>query len=431
MAPHTARHGAHRHSQGAVRTRTEQHVAPDATERVYEPATRRRKHATPEEIEYDIVVLFAERQSDLQQQGEDAYVCRTVRSIMHRAKFTSLSLSFSGVRGDALESIYASCPELRLLPTAVFSTEQAALLEEIVTILGPRMDTKRGLFKFPRYNGPHFEYNPASKITPQWFTMKNALNMVPADSGRPLIIMEDDVVLAEDFDTLLRAAILEAEQHRPSGEYAMSLYVGNSQNTQVNDAGEIEAIRLDGKQPTGSIELRWQFQEQKSLQDDAIKLGKTGFAGSVFERFQAKQAARKVRTRGDTPMIVDYYVWGHQAVVYNSPVHDDFRAFYTNCEQTMMKLLQKAKNGEPVSPDDEDPCIQVADWYNLSFISSRKPKTPFYTTRDSLVQHIGIRSSIQNVDGKENQLFHQNVELGTVSEDYTDAHALILRESLL
>ena len=101
------------------------------------------------------------------------------------------------MRGDALESIYASCPELRLLPTAVFSTEQAALLEEIVTILGPRMDTKRGLFKFPRYNGPNFEYNPASKITPQWFTMKNALDMVPADSGRPLIIMEDDVVLAE------------------------------------------------------------------------------------------------------------------------------------------------------------------------------------------------------------------------------------------
>ena len=409
MAPHTARHGAHRHSQGAVRTRTEQHVAPDATERVYEPATRRRKHATPEEIEYDIVVLFAERQSDLQQQGEDAYVCRTVRSIMHRAKFTSLSLSFSGVRGDALESIYASCPELRLLPTAVFSTEQAALLEEIVTILGPRMDMLRldnvsgNTIVASDGQATDVKLNPASKITPQWFTMKNALNMVPADSGRPLIIMEDDVVLAEDFDTLLRAAILEAEHQHRSGNFALSLYRPSSDYAKISESGDATSLRVG---PHGT-------------KPDAIR----------------KSYARTRRgQRGIVPLIERRYIMGQQAVVYSAHVLDAFRTFFAHCEHTIattLRIMSEKNDGNGDGDGDGDAsqagasavpgqtlCIEVTDNFNQRFVASMKNSMGFYTTMDSLVQHIGKLSAIQTGKGTVNQLFHYNVELGDVSEDY-------------
>ena len=409
MAPHTARHGAHRHSQGAVRTRTEQHVAPDATERVYEPATRRRKHATPEEIEYDIVVLFAERQSDLQQQGEDAYVCRTVRSIMHRAKFTSLSLSFSGVRGDALESIYASCPELRLLPTAVFSTEQAALLEEIVTILGPRMDMLRldnvsgNTIVASDGQATDVKLNPASKITPQWFTMKNALNMVPADSGRPLIIMEDDVVLAEDFDTLLRAAILESEHQHRSGNFALSLYRPSSDYAKISESGDATSLRVG---PHGT-------------KPDAIR----------------KSYARTRRgQRGIVPLIERRYIMGQQAVVYSAHVLDAFRTFFAHCEHTIattLRIMSEKNDGNGDGDGDGDAsqagasavpgqtlCIEVTDNFNQRFVASMKNSMGFYTTMDSLVQHIGKLSAIQTGKGTVNQLFHYNVELGDVSEDY-------------
>ena len=62
----------------------------------------------------------------------EQYICRTVRSIQHRARYTNLYLSFSGVDGPELESLRNECPELRGVPTAVYTEEQMTAVREII-----------------------------------------------------------------------------------------------------------------------------------------------------------------------------------------------------------------------------------------------------------------------------------------------------------
>ena len=222
----------------------------------------------------------------------------------------------------------------------------------------------------------------------QWYTMMNAHNIVPTGTGRHVIVMQDDVVLAEDFDELLRRALLEAEEK--GDDYLMSLYVANSMQVQINADGEI--VPLMNRKGKLAVDPNWNVFNDKEGQEP--------------------------RSRGSDPLLLETYIWGHQAVVYSASIADEYNAYFAKCERSMMRTLEAAKSGDEFS--DEMPCIQVDDLFNKKFRAGRKKSTPFYTTHDSLVQHIGLSSAIQNIDGLENMLFHHNVELGTVSEDYGD-----------
>ena len=90
------------------------------------------QHDTAGSTEYDIVVSFTKRDNE-------QYICRTVRSIQHRARYTNLYLSFSGVDGPELESLRNECPELRGVPTAVYTEEQVTAVREIIEYVGPTM----------------------------------------------------------------------------------------------------------------------------------------------------------------------------------------------------------------------------------------------------------------------------------------------------
>ena len=259
----------------------------------------------------------------------------------------------------------------------------------------------------------------------QWYTMMNAHNIVPSGTGRHVIAMEDDVVLAEDFDELLRRALLEAEEKGDA--YAMSLYVGNSKEEQVSADGEVTKLYFSSDDSGEGLAFDPQWYdvtgtppnpsrdpvEEKEFVEYHTKFG-------LIKMPVIKRVSKHTgRIRGSDPMLVEAYVWGHQAVVYSAGIADDFRAHFAKCERSMMRILEAAKYGD-VHLIDEEPCIQVADFYNKNFVRNREKSTPFYTTRDSLVQHIGFSSAIQNIDGLGNMLFHHNVELGTVSEDYGD-----------
>ena len=366
-------------------------------------------------MEYDIAVIFTKRSED--------YVCRTVRSIIHRARYTRLYLSFSGTRGEDLERMHASCPEIKALPTAVFSENQASAIREIIDVAGPVLDAvgKIHVDIFQSVEGPtSLAMNPASKIIPQWFTIRNALQMVPEGTGRHLIVMEDDVVLAEDFDELLRSAVAEATLELRDDDFAISLYVGDSQTVQVTEDGTMKAMhRMDideARRRRGkSTDPRW----------DALKMG-PGPLDIIIDEYD------DARARGVPPILAEDYVWGHQAVLYSAGVIDDFRDSFRSCERDTVALMERIQAGKvtrsmytnPAGPRYfgvtlEKPCMQAADIYSPSFIQNRDEYTPFYTTKDSLVQHIGVSSTIQNTEsGKLNQLFHYNVELGNVSEDY-------------
>ena len=264
------------------------------------------------------------------------------------------------------------------------------------------------------------------RLSMQWYTMMNAHNIVPSGTGRHVIAMEDDVVLAEDFDELLRRALLEAEEKGDA--YAMSLYVGNSMEEQVSADGEVTELYVETRQGK-RMEAR-DFKWSVISQGGSGQRGPTPMWGGPtkyrWQRHMEKVMnsssgtdTGKPRNRGSKPMLVEAYIWGHQAVVYSTGLADDFRAHFAKCERSMMRILEAAKYGD-VHLIDEEPCIQVADFYNKNFVRNREKSTPFYTTRDSLVQHIGFSSAIQNIDGLGNMLFHHNVELGTVSEDYGD-----------
>ena len=254
----------------------------------------------------------------------------------------------------------------------------------------------------------------------QWYTMMNAHNIVPSGTGRHVIAMEDDVVLAEDFDELLRRALLEAEEK--GNAYGMSLYVGNSKEEQVSADGKVTNLYVETRgRRIDASDYKWSVVARGG---SAWMLGSIpNWGGRMKYRRQrnmdevTNSGRDGLRKRGSLPMLVEMYVWGHQAVVYSAGIADDFRAHFAKCDRSMMRILEAAKAGD-VHLIDEEPCIKVADFYNKIFMSSGNVYTPFYTTRDSLVQHIGFSSAIQNVDGKANQLFHHNVELGTVSEDY-------------
>ena len=126
--------------------------------------------------------------------------------------------------------------------------------------------------------------------------------------------------------------------------------------------------------------------------------------------------------RGTAPLIEAQYTMGHQAVLYSAAVIDNFRDFFAECASRMKNMLdvRLAKEDDQLAGDAAVRlCIEVSDNYNRRFVAS-KEKMTFFTTRDSLVQHIGRASAIQMAQGKLNQLFHYNVELGDVSEDYDD-----------
>ena len=255
--------------------------------------------------------------------------------------------------------------------------------------------------------------------------MMNAYNIVPSGTGRHVIAIQDDVLLAEDFDELLCRALLIANAQGKT--YAMSLYLPNSPYVQYAKLGE--ATTLLTRKGGNAQDRRFLFEETNEHANvngsASPKPGKNGRRKRKYRwqrHMEKKNNGGKTvrsRVRGSEPLLVDTYVWGHQAVVYSSAILDDFRAYFARCERSMMRILEATKAGD-VHLIDEQPCIEPDDIFNKSFMRKRNrtTHTPFYTTRDSLVQHIGISSSIQNIDGKANQLFHYNVELGTVSEDY-------------
>ena len=371
----------------------------------------------PDELLYDIVVIFTARESE-------QYICRTLRSIVNRARYSTLYLSFSGMRSDALTEIRASCPEMRSVQTVVFSRRQAEEAAEIVDELSPFMKVYMN-DNLATTDGPAvMKLSRAEKNVPQWYTMKNALNVVvPSGAQRHLIVMEDDVVLAEDFDDLLRTALLEAEAQTPDGMFGLSLYVGDSVSVQVDDNGETTALLrwTDGK--TAS-DPQWKtFSETQSAMDVSDERAGAPASGSDGDRI-----------RGSRPLLIDKYVWGQQAVLYSAKILDSLREHFMACEQDTLALLQRAREDDldAVAVADRKQkklCLEPIDTFNRVFFESFDHHVPFYTTCDSLVQHIGLTSSIQNIDGMANQKFHENVALGTVSEDYDNTMARMIRES--
>ena len=120
---------------------------------------------------------------------------------------------------------------------------------------------------------------------------------------------------------------------------------------------------------------------------------------------------------------------GQQAVVYSASVLDAFYDFFEECERTMTTSLRlaskKTKSDESgVSASSDVPagdlCIEVSDNFNRRFVASMARTMSIFTTTDSLVQHIGKVSAIQMGNDAVNQLFHYNLELGIVSEDYSN-----------
>ena len=90
-----------------------------------------------------------------------------MRSIQHRARYANLYLSFSGVDGPELEGLRDECPELRGVPTAVYSEEQVRRVREIIEYVGPIMDMLE-LDMMHTSDGPTtVKMNPARGIVPQ------------------------------------------------------------------------------------------------------------------------------------------------------------------------------------------------------------------------------------------------------------------------
>ena len=393
-------------------------------------------------VAYDIVVLFSRRE-------KEQYICRTLRSIIHRARYTGLYVSFSGLRDDELASMRIMCPELESLPTAVFSSEQAADIDTIVRHIGQLMDTNV-INTMETADGPvKLTLNKAENNVPQWYTMKNAIHIAAPDAARRhLIVMEDDIVLSEDFDELLRAAIVEAEA--TSDAFAISMYIGDSDSVQVSEDGELVRL-LDQNGEAASIDPRWKTLTRSSsvinwivdrLQYNTYVINlvtRSTLARMVASRIIDNRVHAAPRDRGSRPLLVDKYLWGQQAVLYSRGIVDDFRAYFEACEEETISTLRHAtsKTQSLDGNDDHDGrtheqmqmCIKPIDIFNAEFMRHRSTYSPFYTTMDSLVQHIGLSSTIQRGDGRANKLFHYNVALGTVSEEYDETDAMVVRES--
>ena len=119
------------------------------------------QHDTAGSTEYDIVVSFTKRDNE-------QYICRTVRSIQHRARYTNLYLSFSGVDGPELESLRNECPELRGVPTAVYTEEQMTAVREIIDYVGPTMKLRYEQDQLRTSEGPiMIKMNSAQGNVPQ------------------------------------------------------------------------------------------------------------------------------------------------------------------------------------------------------------------------------------------------------------------------
>lgn len=366
-------------------------------------------------------MLFTKRETE-------QYMCRTLRSIMNRAQYTSLYLSFSGESNAELKSLREMCPEIRAVPTAVHSPQQAKVMSDEITYLRPFMRTVL-IDNMETEDGDMvtMKMNSIDKNIPQWYTMKNAINMPPPDSGRHLIVMEDDVVLAEDFDALLRASIVEAEAQ--GDVFALSMYIGNSQSMQVTEDGAVKPLVHESGHL--AVDQRWEDVMYDVEGDDKKEFWKVGWRASRKERRARRNLrTRKERIRGSSPMLVNEYVWGQQAVMYSAGILPSMRAFFDSCERETSAFLKRAKRRDVDEERRQKKkiCIKPIDVFNADFMNSFEMHVPFYTTKDSLVQHIGISSTIQNIDGVANQKFHQNVELGTVSENYDDQAALMIHE---
>ena len=414
-----------RSAAAAAESNTKTTTATDMTMNVMK---KEQEEEEDETSAYDVAVLVAKRE------GEQ-YTCRTVRSIMHRARSSArIYLSFSGTDGEELEELRADCPELRGLTTAVFSPQQittmAAIIETTrrsisINIKNVKVaandttnDTTNDDTNDDSLRAIHIKMNPASKYVQQWFTMKNALDILPLEtSTRHLIVMEDDVVLAEDFDTLFRSQVAEVIA-KTGPEFALSLYIGDSQMMQVQEDGSVSKLLTSTGAP-------WRDSRMKRVANaETIKARLAAFGmqrGTSKEEEEEEEDVTR-RTRGTAPLVVDIYAWGQQAVVYSSDILKDFRRFFCECETQAISYATRRM--DQTVQDDPDmlvpvPCVKIIDAYNKEFtLASRTRQIPFYTAKDSLVQHIGKASGIQNIDGLANQYYHYNVALGTVSEDY-------------
>ena len=398
-----------------------------------------------QEAEYDIVVLFSKRQGA-------QYVCRTLRSIVHRAHYNNMFLSFTGTRGDDLSAVRASCPEMRTLVTAVFSTSQAAAIDDIVEQLGQSIVNNMNVH-VTMNDSPGSEAAAkliARKVVSQWYAMKNALfDILPnaeVATERHVIVMEDDVVLAEDFDILVRNAIVEAEKR--SGVFALSLYdndstpgatTRDSMNPQSGASMAPEFVYRGGLRTRRRRAIASSMANMfKSSLSSSLSLLSSPRNDSDIEAFEA--FGESLRVRGTPPFLIEGQFGGRQAVLYSGRILDTLRAFFDECDhETRTQLLQLELQEEvlfeegrsahsSLSPAASTPCISPIGFFDayIDMMNDGGDETRlrFFKTKDSLVQHIGLTSGIPGI----HEIFHANRALGTVSEVYSIEDSLQIRE---
>lgn len=328
-------------------------------------------------------------------------MCRTLRSIVHRARYSNFYLSFSGTRGADLSAVQASCPEMRSLVTAVFSARQAEVIDDIVEHLWPSIVKNMNVQVTVSQStvADTTAKMIARHVVSQWYAMKNAINdLLPnaeVNTERYLIVVEDDVVFAEDFDELVRAAIVEAEQR--SAIFAISLYDNDSSG------------------------------------DDSIQRAATDASDNDIDGFEAFGESLS-SPRGTAPLLIEGQFGGRQAVLYSGRILDTLRVFFDTCDHDTradlidLDFLREEGASAHMSSQASAPCISPIGFFDayvdMMVNEMDETRMRFFKMKDSLVQHIGSISAVPGV----HEIFLTNRKLGTVSEEYSIENSLQIRE---
>ena len=347
---------------------------------------------------YDIVIMFVKRDNE-------NYICQTLNAITKYANYTDIYLSYSGPKtksnnntennnGNDLFSMYPVCPELRSITTSTFSAKKLWRSKMAAKRL---MKHYKNEINTDNNNQDHYTESLFLKMMHEKINYSHAFQISSiynnnSNDGLPLLVLEDDVIIAPDFDVKIRCAMRE-------------LHLNDNRHNDIRKFGQLDFIINIYNPAEGLKETR--IQSNINNDDDDNNKNKNR---RKLSQYHANHSLKDVKDNEtidtfSSSLIVENFYFGSQGFLFSSKTKKAFSSYIANrVEVELRPDYNKFYNR--FLHVIELPDMIVKNWADIQNDKKRenknsnknntinKPRIPIYSFYKSLSQHIGKDSKL-------------------------------------